>query len=113
MTEIDGAIEMSSDEQWNDWLAAHGQSERQVWVVIFKKSSKKQTVSFDALLETALCNGWVDVQTKSVDDERYGIRFTRRKPGSNWSATNRTLVRRLLSGDRMKDTGRALLPPDL
>jgi hypothetical protein len=81
--------------------------------VFFKKSSKKQTVSFDELLEIALTRGWVDVQTKGVDDERYGIRFVPRKPGSNWSATNRRIVRRLLDEGRMHPAGEALMPADL
>jgi uncharacterized protein YdeI (YjbR/CyaY-like superfamily) len=81
--------------------------------IIFKKSSKKQTVTFDELLEIALTRGWVDVQTKGVDDERYGIRFVPRKLGSNWSATNRRIVKRLLNEGRMHPAGKALVPDDL
>jgi hypothetical protein len=36
-----------------------------------------------------------------------------RRPGSNWSATNREKVRRLLAGGRMTSAGRAVLPDDL
>ena len=81
--------------------------------VFFKKSSQKQTVTFDALLEVALTRGWVDVQTKGIDEERYGIRFVPRKPGSNWSATNRKIVKRLIADGRMHEAGAARLPPDL
>src|SRR4051794_34561401 len=104
---------MDSAGQLNDWLADHRESERELWAAIYKKSTKKQTVTFDELLEVALCWGWVDVQTKGIDDERYGIRFVPRKLGSNWSATNRGLVCRLLTEGRMKPFGAALLPADL
>jgi uncharacterized protein YdeI (YjbR/CyaY-like superfamily) len=113
MSTFDNALEISSDDEWTVWLVKNGASERQVWVIIYKKASKKQTVTFDTLLETALCYGWVDVQTKGVDEERYGIRFTARKVGSNWSATNRAIVRRLLETGRMKEPGIAVLPTDL
>jgi hypothetical protein len=81
--------------------------------VFFKKASEKQTAAFDELLEVALTRGWVDVQTKGLDHERYGIRFVPRKPGSNWSTTNRAIAKRLLAEGRMKEPGKALLPPDL
>jgi hypothetical protein len=81
--------------------------------VIWKKASGKQNVTFDDLLHEALCWGWVDVQTRSIDNERYEIRFRRRKPESNWSATNRRIVCQLLADDRMKPTGLELLPGDL
>ena len=113
MPGIDDAVEIASAEQFAVWLAGNGKSASEIWVVIFKKASGKQTVGFDALLEIALCWGWVDVQTKSVDDERYGIRFTPRRPRGNWSATNRGVVKRLLAAGRVTEAGRAVLPPDL
>jgi len=95
------------------WLQDHGATERELIAAIFKKASGKQTVTFDELLETALCHGWVDTQTKSIDDERYAIRFVPRRPGSNWSLTNREIARRLLREDRMTAAGIAVLPADL
>src|SRR5215216_1119453 len=64
------------------WLQDHGATERELIAAIFKKASGKQTVTFNELLETALCHGWVDTRTKSIDDERYAIRFVPRRPGS-------------------------------
>jgi hypothetical protein len=55
----------------------------------------------------------VDVQTKGVDEDRYGIRFVPRKLGSNWSATNRAIVKRLLAEGRLHPEGERLLPADL
>jgi uncharacterized protein YdeI (YjbR/CyaY-like superfamily) len=76
-------------------------------------ASGRQTVTFDELLDVALCHGWVDTQTKGIDDQRYAIRFVPRRPGSNWSATNRAKVRRLLAEGRMTPAGQAALPDDL
>jgi uncharacterized protein YdeI (YjbR/CyaY-like superfamily) len=99
--------------QLDDWLEANGAEERQLWVSIYKKSSRKQTVTYEQLLEVGLCHGWIDVQTKSVDDERYAIRFVPRRPKSNWANSNRALARRLIAEGRMRPAGMAKLPADL
>jgi uncharacterized protein YdeI (YjbR/CyaY-like superfamily) len=111
--DVSQAALVSSVEELDRWLREHGGSERERIVAIYKKASGRQTVTFDELLDTALCHGWVDTQTKSIDDQRYAIRFVPRRPGSNWSATNREKVRRLLREGRMTPAGAALLPPDL
>ena len=82
-------------------------------IALYRKSSGKQTVSFHSLLETAMCHGWVDTQTKRIDDERYAIRFVPRRRGSNWGPKNRAMAKRLLDQGRVKASGKATLPPDL
>jgi uncharacterized protein YdeI (YjbR/CyaY-like superfamily) len=111
--DVSKATPVSSATQFDHWLRDNGATERELIVAIFKKASGKQTVTFDELLETALCHGWVDTQTKGIDDERYAIRFVPRRPGSNWSPTNREIARRLLRENRMASAGVAALPADL
>jgi uncharacterized protein YdeI (YjbR/CyaY-like superfamily) len=111
--DVTRAIPFSTASELDDWLRDRGATERELIVAIFKKASGKQTVTFGELLETALCHGWVDTQTKSIDDERYAIRFVPRRPGSNWSSTNREIARRLLREKRMAPAGVAALPADL
>jgi uncharacterized protein YdeI (YjbR/CyaY-like superfamily) len=111
--DVSRATPLSAAGELDRWLRDHGATERELIVAIFKKAPGKQTVSFDDLLETALCHGWVDIQTKSINDERYAIRFVPRRPGSNWSPTNREMARRLLREDRLTAAGIAMLPADL
>jgi uncharacterized protein YdeI (YjbR/CyaY-like superfamily) len=111
--DVSGATPVASAEEFDGWLGDHGATEPERVVAIYKKASGRQTVTFDELLDVALCHGWVDTQTKSIDDRRYAIRFVPRRPGSNWSATNRERVRRLRREGRMTPAGEALLPPDL
>jgi uncharacterized protein YdeI (YjbR/CyaY-like superfamily) len=110
--DVSRAAPISSASQVDQWLRDHGTAERELIVTIFMKASGRQTVPFDELLETALCHGWVDTQTKGIDDERYAIRFVPRRPGSNWSPTNREIARRLLREKRMAPAGVAALPAD-
>jgi uncharacterized protein YdeI (YjbR/CyaY-like superfamily) len=111
--DVSRATPVSSADEFDRWLGDHGTSEPERIVAIYKKASGRQTVTFDELLDVALCHGWVDTQTKGIDTERYAIRFVPRRPGSNWSATNRERVRRLLEEGRLTPAGRAVLPPDL
>ena len=111
--DVSQAAPVASAGEFDRWLREHGAGERERIVAIYKKASGRQTVSFDELLDTALCHGWVDTQTKSIDDQRYAIRFVPRRAGSNWSATNRARVRVLLEAGRMTPAGEALLPADL
>jgi len=111
--DVSQAVHMATESDFDGWLDAHGRSERELVVAIYKKASRKQTVSFDELLKTAFCHGWIDTQTKRIDDERYAIRFVPRRAGSNWSARNRRIARRLLEEGRMTAAGIAALPDDL
>ena len=111
--DISGAIQIDDIANFDRWLAENGRTARDVVVSIYKKSSGKQTVTLNDLQEVALCHGWVDNLGQRVDEERWALRFTPRKPGSNWSATNREMARRLLADGRVLDTGKVLLPNDL
>jgi uncharacterized protein YdeI (YjbR/CyaY-like superfamily) len=111
--DVSHAILIASEVEFDAWLAANGASEREVIVAIYKKASGKQTVTLDALQETALCHGWIDSHGQTIDDERWALRFAPRRPRSNWSALNRTRVRRLLAEGRMTAAGIAVLPADL
>jgi uncharacterized protein YdeI (YjbR/CyaY-like superfamily) len=111
--DVSRATALDSAAQLDRWLSEHGTVERELVVALYKKSSGRQTVTFDELLETALCHGWVDTQTKGIDEERYAIRFVPRRPGSSWSERNRELARRLVEERRMQPAGEAALPTDL
>lgn len=107
------AILMTGQDEFDRWLATHGDSEREVVVALYKKASGKQTVTLADLQETALRHGWVDFHGQRIDDERWAIRFAPRRPGSNWSEPNRKIARRMLDEGLMTSAGFAVLPPDL
>jgi uncharacterized protein YdeI (YjbR/CyaY-like superfamily) len=112
-TELAAAIPIDHADEFDAWLAEHGAIERSVVVAFYKKSSGRQTVTLQDLQAVALCHGWIDNLGQRIDDERMALRLTPRRPGSNWSPTNRELVRRLIAEGRMRPAGLALLPPDL
>jgi uncharacterized protein YdeI (YjbR/CyaY-like superfamily) len=111
--DVSRAVFMASEADFDAWLARYGSEEREVLVAINKQASGKQTVTLPALQEVALCHGWVDTQIQRIDEERYAIRFVPRRPGSNWSPTNRELARRLLREGLIRPAGLVTLPDDL
>ena len=111
--DISRAIPITSADALDRWLERDGGSHAEVVVAIRKASSGKQTVTLLELQEVALCHGWVDTQTKRIDDERYAIRFVPRRPGSRWGTKNRAMARRMLDQGRVRAPGIATLPPDL
>jgi uncharacterized protein YdeI (YjbR/CyaY-like superfamily) len=111
--DVSRASPVATADEFDQWLRDYGAAAPERVVAIFKKTSGQQTVTFDELLDVALCHGWVDTQTKGIDDERYAIRFVPRRPRSNWSATNRDRVRRLREAGRLTAAGEAALPADL
>jgi uncharacterized protein YdeI (YjbR/CyaY-like superfamily) len=111
--DVSGAIPIDTAAEFDAWLQANGANAREVIVAIYKKSSGKQRVTLTELQEVALCHGWVDNLGQRIDDEKWALRFTPRRPDSNWSELNRDMARRLLADGRVQESGRRLLPPDL
>ena len=106
-------MRVAAAEDFDAWLRANGAHEPQVVVAIHNRASGRQTVGLVALQEVALCHGWVDTQTKRIDEQRYGIRFVPRRPRSHWSEKNRAMARRLVAEGRLTAAGTATLPADL
>lgn len=80
-------------KEWRAWLAAHYESESDVWFVFPEKSAGEPGVSYNDAVEEALCFGWID-STAGRLDETHGIRrFSPRRPGAAYSRPN---IERLL-----------------
>lgn len=103
-------VSVQQPQDFADWLAMHGAVAKEVWVVIYKKASGKQTTTYGQLVEVAICYGWIDVLERSVDQERYALRFMPRRRISRWTDGNRAIALRLIAEGRMTEAGRAVLP---
>jgi uncharacterized protein YdeI (YjbR/CyaY-like superfamily) len=87
------------------WLEKHHASEAELWVGYYKKDSGRPSLTWAESVDEALCRGWIDGIRKSIDDRRYTIRFTPRKPGSVWSAINIRRAEELIAAGRMRPRG--------
>jgi uncharacterized protein YdeI (YjbR/CyaY-like superfamily) len=85
----------ASRAAWQTWLAANHERSPGVWIEMAKKGSGLASVSYAEAVEVALCYGWIDSQTLTVDEKRYRQRFTPRRARSKWSKNNCAAVERL------------------
>jgi uncharacterized protein YdeI (YjbR/CyaY-like superfamily) len=103
----DDAIHPKSRAQWRRWLERHHARERGVWLVMHKLASGKPRMGYDAAVEEALCWGWIDSRTRTVDDERSAWWMAPRKPRTGWSRSNKDRVARLVAAGLMAAPGLA------
>ena len=91
---------------WRAWLAIHHDTARGVWVASWRKTSRRDPVAYEDLVEEAICFGWIDSTVNILDDERGLQLMTPRKPRSGWTRLNRQRVAALEAQGRMTDAGR-------
>ncbi|HEX6199744.1 MAG TPA: YdeI/OmpD-associated family protein, partial [Thermoanaerobaculia bacterium] len=77
------------------------------YVGFYKAATGKPSMTWDESVDEALCFGWIDGVRKRIDEERYTIRFTPRRPASKWSRKNLASVERLRDEGRMRPAGLA------
>ncbi len=105
MTEATLRKHFPNREKWHAWLEVNHASANELWLILYKKHTKKSSIRLDEAVEEALCFGWIDGKLRRIDDEKHEIRFTPRKKGSTWSETNINRVKRLIKEGRMTKPG--------
>lgn len=81
-------IYFSSPAEFRAWLEANFDKVEEQWVGFFKKHTGIPSMAWPESVDEALCFGWIDGLRKKVDEQRYKIRFTPRRPNSIWSKVN-------------------------
>lgn len=96
-----------SPGQWRAWLEKHHSLESELLVEFHKVGSGQPSMTWPESVDEALCFGWIDGVRRSVDAERYTIRFSVRKPRSIWSRINIAKAEALIASGRMRPAGLA------
>lgn len=91
--------------EWRRWLENHYAERGEAWLVFYKKGVREEWLTLDEAVEEALCFGWIDGKLKSLDDERYSLRFCPRRPNSVWSMSNIQRVEELIKANLMTPAG--------
>jgi uncharacterized protein YdeI (YjbR/CyaY-like superfamily) len=95
----------ATPENLRAWLRANAASSAELIVGFYKRDSGAASITWPQAVDEALCVGWVDGVRHRIDERRYKIRFTPRKPSSIWSAINIERVRVLGAEGRMQPAG--------
>lgn len=91
--------------EFRGWLEANHDSAKELWVGYYKKGVAKTSMTYDEAVAEALCFGWIDGQTRRIDDEVRAHRYTPRSKRSPWSATNVDRMNELIAGGRAHPAG--------
>jgi uncharacterized protein YdeI (YjbR/CyaY-like superfamily) len=96
----------TTQDEWEAFLIADPPDEG-VRLQLRKKSSSAPGLLWQEALDVALCYGWIDGQTKRLDDDYTLQAFTPRRKNSPWSQVNQGHVARLIEEGRMRPGGQA------
>jgi len=88
-----------------DWLDANHETAPELFVGGWTKASGRQGVTWEEIVDEALCVGWIDSIRRSLPDGAWSQRLTPRRKGSNWSRVNIDNVARLTAAGRMRPAG--------
>jgi uncharacterized protein YdeI (YjbR/CyaY-like superfamily) len=94
-------------QTWRAWLKKHYRSAKEIWLVYYRKEAGKPRVAYHDAVEEALCFGWIDSTAKKIDEERFAQRFSPRRPGSEYSQTNKERLSLLIARRRVPGNVRA------
>jgi len=98
-------IFFQDQKEFRKWLEKNHKNESELLVGYYKVGTGKPSMTWSQSVDEALCFGWIDGIRRSIDNERYCIRFTPRKPTSIWSNINLRKVEELKNKGLMKQSG--------
>lgn len=93
--------------EFDAWLHENGANETELWLKYAKKASGIKTITYAEALDVALCHGWIDGLTRSIDETYYSQRWTPRTARSKWSKRNCGKVEELIAAGKMLPAGLA------
>jgi len=91
----------SERKDWRNWLKKNYKTEKEIWLIYYKKTSGKPRIEYNDAVEEALCFGWIDSTVRKLDEERFAQRFSPRKPRSGYSQANKERLRKLIAENKV------------
>ncbi|MGB7568038.1 MAG: YdeI/OmpD-associated family protein [Chitinivibrionales bacterium] len=89
-------LRVADRKEWRAWLEKNFDKEREIWLVLPKKSSGQKRILYNDSVEEALCFGWIDSTVRKLDNSNAIQRFTPRNPKSGYSQSNKERLQLLL-----------------
>lgn len=98
-------VYFKNQNEFRKWLEENHNRADEIIVGYYKVGTGKHNMTWSQSVDQALCFGWIDGIRRSIDNEKYCIRFTPRKPASTWSNVNIKKVEDLRKKGLMKKPG--------
>jgi uncharacterized protein YdeI (YjbR/CyaY-like superfamily) len=105
-------LDVRNREQWRAWLGKHHASSPGIWLVRYKQHSGVKSMPYEDAVREALCFGWIDSLVKRLDDDRYAVKVTPRRPTSKWSDINRKRWAELKAAGLLTSAGLTAAPTE-
>ncbi len=102
------ALSFKNRDEWRKWLEKNYKTAKEVWLVHYKKHVGIG-IQLEETVEEALCFGWIDGKLRRIDEERFMLRYSPRKPNSVWSKYNRERAERLIEAGKMTPAGLSII----
>jgi uncharacterized protein YdeI (YjbR/CyaY-like superfamily) len=103
-------LDLPSRQKWRAWLTKHHTSSPGIWLVFHKAHTGIKSIPYEDVVREALCFGWIDSLVKRLDDDRFALKVTPRRPTSKWSDINRKRWAELKAAGRLAEAGLAAPP---
>lgn len=91
--------------EWRKWLAANHDRAKGIRLVLIKKKADIPGIMYSEAVEEALCFGWIDSTAGKLDEQRYTLYMSPRKPKSVWSKINKQRIQKLIKEGLMTAAG--------
>jgi uncharacterized protein YdeI (YjbR/CyaY-like superfamily) len=101
--EISNTLYVTDRESWRTWLMEHAKTEKEIWLIYYRKHTGRARIAYNDAVEEALCFGWIDSTAKKLDEECFVQKFSPRRPRSGYSQTNKERLRRLIEQGKVMD----------
>ena len=105
----ENSVSPATRAQWRRWLERNHAGSRGIWVVTRRKDARAKALALEAVIEEALCFGWMEQRTRSLDDARRLAWIAPRPDARGWSGAHKELARKLLHAKRMAPAGAAAI----
>jgi uncharacterized protein YdeI (YjbR/CyaY-like superfamily) len=98
-------LRFADADEFDAWLDRHHAEPSGIWIQMAKAGSGRRSISWATAVPVALCHGWIDGQSKRIDDEWFLQKFTPRRARSIWSQVNVAHAERLMAAGKMRPWG--------
>ncbi|MCC7506730.1 MAG: YdeI/OmpD-associated family protein [Saprospiraceae bacterium] len=95
----------SSPDAWRQGLLDNHATEKNIWLILYRKGSGVPSLSYNEAVDVALCFGWIDSTPNKRDEQSFYQFFSRRNPKSKWSRVNKEKIERLSAAGLMHPAG--------
>jgi uncharacterized protein YdeI (YjbR/CyaY-like superfamily) len=106
-------IYFKNRNQFAKWLRQYHDKKEYLWLLFYKKHTKKPSMIINEAVEEALRYGWIDGILKRIDNEKHVIRFSPRRQSSCWSKHNINRIIKMFKLGKMRKPGIDKLPKAL